>query len=328
MIVEVLSRDTETLSLPLEIKADSDPGCFSGYGAVFGNKDRDGDVITPGAFAASLKARKPILLWQHDTKSPIGAFDEVREDGRGLYVKGRLSMEGKGAEAYSLLKLGALNGLSIGFVTREACRDSVKGARVITKADLMEVSLVTFPANELARVESVKTADHGGIDNARSFERLLRENGFSRSRAKAITAKGFKASDISAGESAEIASLIYALKSSKQRLESKRFLEKLRFSLPPAWTAWQPFAVITTEEPSSFAIKVRHFNLGKTKHPFQLEVKYVSPQGSRTFLWQSSGNPSRGKRYPVPAGIQELQVRGRSLGIFPQDVEISLDRRR
>lgn len=122
-------------SMPLELKAGGSEGTFEGYGAIFGNVDRDGDTVARGAFAESLKARLPMLLWQHDTKAPIGRFDEVREDERGLYVRGRLSMSGRGAEAYELLRMGALDGLSIGFVTREATRDSATGTRTILKAD-------------------------------------------------------------------------------------------------------------------------------------------------------------------------------------------------
>ena len=184
-------------SLTLETKDSAPDGTFEGYGAVFGNTDRDGDIVAPGAFAESLKERLPALLWQHNVKEPIGRFDVVREDKKGLYVKGRLSAHGRGREAYDLLKMGALDGLSIGFVTKEAQRSRASGTRIITKADLMEVSLVTFPANELARISTVKQrtdlmTHDDTIDDPRSFERFLRENGFSRSRAKAITAKGFR----------------------------------------------------------------------------------------------------------------------------------------
>jgi len=228
----------DKLCLPLEIKAedgDTAPGSFEGYGSVFGNRDRDGDIVASGAFADSLKGRLPALLWQHDQKAPIGTFDEVREDARGLYVKGRLAMSGRGLEAYDLLKMGALNGLSIGFISKEASRDPVSGARTIHKADLMEVSLVTFPANELARVADVKAQAQKStavspadvtapIESARAFERMLRENGFSRSRAKAITAKGFRATALSSPEMIapnNIAELIAGLKARQQHLETK-----------------------------------------------------------------------------------------------------------
>lgn len=198
------------IDLPLEVKAGGLPGEFEGYGAVFGNTDRDGDVVAKGAFIESLKARLPALLWQHNAREPIGRFDVVREDERGLFVKGRLAQSGRGAEAYELLKMGALNGLSIGFVAKEAMRNSAAGTRTIKRADLMEVSLVTFPANELARVQTVKQRNAtmnldtdfethhstGDINDPRTFERFLREQGFSRSRAKAITSKGFRSRDM------------------------------------------------------------------------------------------------------------------------------------
>ncbi len=181
---------SEIITHPLEIKVTEEPGFFEGYGSIFGARDHDGDIVERGAFASSLKSRIPALLWQHNPAQPIGRFDEVREDERGLYVKGRLALTGKGAEAYALLKMGAMNGLSIGFVTKEASRDVKSGVRTISRAELVEVSLVTFPANELARVQAVKS-----IAPARSpkeFEQFLREAGFSRSHAKAITAKGFR----------------------------------------------------------------------------------------------------------------------------------------
>ncbi len=230
---DVLDTSERTvIDLPLEVKAGGLPGEFEGYGAVFGNTDRDGDVVAKGAFADSLKARLPALLWQHNAKEPIGRFDAVREDERGLFVKGRLAQSGRGAEAYELLKMGALNGLSIGFVTKEAMRNSAAGTRTIKRADLMEVSLVTFPANELARVQTVKqrnaamnlTVDTdietGDINDPRTFERFLREQGFSRNRAKAITAKGFKTGHNAKDQ--EIHELMVNLLERKSKIETKR----------------------------------------------------------------------------------------------------------
>lgn len=231
------TTQTRRLALPLEIKADGETGTFEGYGAIFGNKDRDGDIVSPGAFRESLKKGLPALLWQHDQKQPVGRFEDVREDDKGLYVKGRLAQEGKGLEAYELLKMGALNGLSIGFVTKEASRDPATRTRTITEADLMEISLVTFPANELARVSSVKTAPlprlyedqhvqtspFGGapIHNARDFERMLRREGFSRREAKMITGHGFRGADMPALESTEIAELVREIKERHLKLEGK-----------------------------------------------------------------------------------------------------------
>ncbi|NVJ71391.1 MAG: HK97 family phage prohead protease [Alphaproteobacteria bacterium] len=183
------------MNLPLELKATGDAGAeagtFEGYGAIFGNLDRDGDVVSPGAFAESLKGRMPALLWQHNAKEPIGRFDVVREDAKGLFVRGRLSMEGRGREAYELLKMGALDGLSIGFVTKEASRNALSGTRTITKADLMEISLVTFPANDLARVSNVKAYGNGNVPETKdAFIRMLIGYGFSNARAQAIADKG------------------------------------------------------------------------------------------------------------------------------------------
>ena len=153
----------------------------------------------------------------------------VREDDKGLFVKSRLSQTGKRLEAYELLKMGALNGLSIGFVTREATRNGAAGTRNINRADLMEVSLVTFPANELARVETVKQKEPAlkcqtDIEDPRSFERFLRENGFSRSRAKTITAKGFRWNNTDL-PSDEIGELVTNLKNRERHLEQKRSLD-------------------------------------------------------------------------------------------------------
>lgn len=212
----------ELTSFPLEVKADGEHGSFEGYGAIFGNLDRDGDVVARGAFTDSLKGRLPALLWQHNAKEPIGRFDVVREDAKGLYVKGRLSMQGRGREAYELLKMGALDGLSIGFVTREASRDARTGTRTITRADLMEISLVTFPANDLARISGVKQAYSAPAapDTPRGFERMLRDHGFSRSRAKAITAKGFCGA-VSGATDDDISKLVANLGRNRRALEAK-----------------------------------------------------------------------------------------------------------
>lgn len=128
----------DRLDLKLEVKAGDEPGMFEGYGAVFENRDRDNDIVVKGAFADSLQSRTPAMLWQHNVKEPIGRFLDVREDDKGLYVRGKLSLKGKGAEAYELLSMGAMDGLSIGFVTKEASRDAATGTRTIHKADLME----------------------------------------------------------------------------------------------------------------------------------------------------------------------------------------------
>ena len=113
------------LDVPFEVKAVSDDGLFSGYGSVFGVLDSYKEVVAPGAFAESLQGRMPALLWQHRAGEPIGVYTAVREDAVGLYVEGKLALKtARGAEAYELLKMRALSGLSIGFVTREDSYDN------------------------------------------------------------------------------------------------------------------------------------------------------------------------------------------------------------
>jgi HK97 family phage prohead protease len=130
---------------------------ISGYASLFGAVDQGGDVVEAGAYAASLKAmiaakRSIKMLWQHQPGHPIGVWDEVREDARGLWVKGRIlnSVE-KGREAAALIAAGAIDGLSIGYRTVKATKNS-KGQRLLSELELWEVSLVTFPMLPSARV--------------------------------------------------------------------------------------------------------------------------------------------------------------------------------
>lgn len=130
---------------------------IEGYASLFGAVDQGGDVVQPGAYTASLNAlsiedRSIKMLWQHDPAQPIGVWDEVREDERGLWVKGRILADvEKGREAISLLAAGALDGLSIGYRTVKAAKNA-KGQRELTQLELWEVSLVTFPMLPQARV--------------------------------------------------------------------------------------------------------------------------------------------------------------------------------
>lgn len=193
-VEETASKEEEKESIEIKssIKAyhdedeDKDYGTFEGYGSVFGNKDLGNDVIERGAFLKSLKRRKPQnvkLLYQHKSDMPIGVFDEIREDDHGLVVKGRLALKTQaGAEAYELLKMGALDGLSIGFRVnpKEVSYDKRGNKRIIKEVDLMEVSLVTFPMNPQATVRSVKGEDI----SIREWENGMRD-AFSLSRSEA-----------------------------------------------------------------------------------------------------------------------------------------------
>lgn len=137
----------------------SEGAVVEGYASLFGARDQGGDVVQAGAYAASLAAlagagRRVKMLWQHDPTQPIGVWDEVREDARGLWVKGRILMDvEKGREAAALLAAGAMDGLSIGYRTVKAERDG-KNRRVLSELELWEVSLVTFPMLAEARVSA------------------------------------------------------------------------------------------------------------------------------------------------------------------------------
>ena len=179
----------DRLDVPFQIKAVSDDGLFSGYGSVFGVIDSYKEVVAPGAFSESLSQRTPALLWQHRSGEPIGVYSAIREDQTGLYVEGRLALKTtRGAEAYELLKMGAISGMSIGFKTREDSYDRVSDVRTLKKLDLWEVSLVTFPANESARISGVKSIET--IESLADAEAFLREaGGLSRREATALVSR-------------------------------------------------------------------------------------------------------------------------------------------
>jgi uncharacterized protein len=184
----------EVRSYALQIKATGDDGTIEGYGSVFGVRDNYDDVIAPGAFLESLKSHKaegtmPAMLWQHDASEPIGVWTEMVEDSKGLRIKGQLALDTtRGKEAHALLKLGALNGLSIGFMSKQWAYDRDSEVRTLTEIELWEVSLVTFPANEKARVTNVK-ASPDEVVTPKDAERALREAGFSKADATALVAR-------------------------------------------------------------------------------------------------------------------------------------------
>jgi HK97 family phage prohead protease len=185
----------ETRAYALQIKAAGDDGSVEGYGSVFGVRDNYDDVIAKGAFMASLAAHKaagsmPAMLWQHDSGQPIGIWTDMVEDEKGLRIVGKLALETtKGKEAHALLKMGAINGLSIGFMSKQWAYDRDTEVRTLTEIDLWEVSLVTFPANEKARVTGVKAADFAGITTIRQAEQALRDAGLPADAAKALIAE-------------------------------------------------------------------------------------------------------------------------------------------
>ena len=178
----------KSVALTLKKEPDQD-GVFEGYASVFGIVDQGMDVVERGAFRKSLGSRKVKMLWQHDMAQPIGVWDEIYEDERGLFVRGRLLKEvEKGREAMALLRAGAIDSMSIGYRTMEAMPEGDGRVRKLMEVDLFEISLVTFPMLPDAKVTNVKS-----ISTERDFEKFLREAGYSRRDAVAITLHGFKA---------------------------------------------------------------------------------------------------------------------------------------
>jgi HK97 family phage prohead protease len=162
---------------------------IEGYAATYGNKDLGNDIIAAGAFAECLgNGRKVRMLAQHDSDCVVGVWDELREDASGLFVKGRLAPTGEGNDIYELTKMGAIDSMSIGYSVEDFAYEG--DVRTIKKATLWEVSFVTFPMNEKAKITNVKAAPH---ETPRAFEKFLRDAGYSQKAAKTITAEGYKA---------------------------------------------------------------------------------------------------------------------------------------
>lgn len=206
------------LERPFELKAVEDDGVFEGFGSVFGNVDSYKEVVAPGAFAESLAGwkaagRLPPILWQHRSGEPIGPYLEMEEQAIGLRVKGKLLVDDvqRAKEARALMKAKAVNGLSIGFVTREDSYDRVTGIRTLKKVDLWEVSVVTFPANPAAQISSVKSTIDG-IQTLREAEDFLRDVGrLSHSQAAAFVSR-FKSLSGQRDSDNELGELVSAIK--------------------------------------------------------------------------------------------------------------------
>ena len=201
------------LDFPAELKKVTEEGTFEGYASVWGVRDSFNEVVEPGAFTESLVAHRrsgtyPIMLWMHNTDEPIGVWKDLAEDKKGLYGLGKLTKGVRQAdEAHLLLKDGALRGLSIGYRELEAENPSGDGGpRRLLKLDLMEISVVSFPANRRALITDVKADDIGERLAAlarqlrggetlppKLLEEILRDAGFSKSQATALVSKGWGA---------------------------------------------------------------------------------------------------------------------------------------
>jgi HK97 family phage prohead protease len=191
-------RPVETKFARADLSTVEADGTFSGYASLFGMADLGRDMVLPGAFGISLERRGATgvkMLFQHDPNEPIGVWLDVREDARGLFVKGRLTTGVERArEVLSLMRAGALDGLSIGYRTVRGRTDPASGIRSLIEVDLWEISVVTFPMLPEARVSAVKAARAGGrLPTTREFERfLVQDAGLTRSEARTVITSGFK----------------------------------------------------------------------------------------------------------------------------------------
>ena len=156
-------------SLELKLADDAETAVITGYASTF-DVDRVRDRVAPGAFSKSLKARPPKrvrMLWNHDPSEVIGVWTDLQEDAKGLKATGQLITEtARGREVHALLKAGAVEGLSIGFLTKDSSYDRTQKVRTIKEADLFEISVVAFPANEAATLTSVKSSSSPGLVRA------------------------------------------------------------------------------------------------------------------------------------------------------------------
>lgn len=176
-----------------EVKAIKDDGTFVGYGSVFGELDSYRDIVMPGAFTNSLKefksnGRKVPMLWQHDARSPIGVYTKLTEDDTGLLIEGECNLEvQQGRECHSLMKQGALTGLSIGYSTERDEWDETGMTRKLFQVKLWEISPVTFPAGDSARVSGIKAFDL--LTTLSECEASLRDAGYTKSEATGFIAR-------------------------------------------------------------------------------------------------------------------------------------------
>lgn len=219
----------ETRFAPLDLKSVGEDGAFEGYASLFGRVDLGRDMMLPGAFADSLRARGAAgikLLYQHDPAEPIGVWREIREDEVGLYVKGRLMPEvARAREVLSLMRAGALDGLSIGFRTVKGRTDPNSGVRRIEKVDLWEISVVTFPMLPEARVCAVKRGGAAPCSERQLERRLTRDAGLTRRQARALMRVGFQGLAVTqdaAGKGIDMNRLARALRAGARQFHAMR----------------------------------------------------------------------------------------------------------
>ena len=202
--------ETKRLFLPLDLKMEDESsmrGHFKGHGAVFGNIDLGGDVIQGGAFTKSLsewsaKGQLPQLLWYHNNEEIIGEWTKMVEDEKGLYVEGKLWVNGesrieRAVQAYNVLKSNSVKGLSIGYRVKDQDYQEQMDGSIITmlkEIELFEVSIAPWAMNPLASVTAVKSKidNDGNLLSKREVEKILRDSGLSKRQSQAFIARGYE----------------------------------------------------------------------------------------------------------------------------------------
>ena len=189
-----------TKSVELDLKSLSEKG-FTGYGSVFSTIDQGGDIVVPGAFEKSLKkwkdnGRQVPVLWQHKTDEPIGSWPELKEDDHGLLGNAELWTDDApyARIAHKGMKTKTITGLSIGYRVKREEYDKKANANRLIELELAEISVVTNPMHDDARVSEVKAmVEAGRMPTLREFEEFLRDaGGFSKAQAEKIASNGLK----------------------------------------------------------------------------------------------------------------------------------------
>lgn len=210
-----------------EKKAANDPITFEGYASVWGRVDSYGDTVLKGAFADSLKERRPMMLYGHNPGRVIGKWLDYKEDDKGLYVKGALTPgNSDAADVGANLKFGALNGQSIGGYTTD-WESQKDGGRIIKRFDLYEISVVSMPAEQEARVDTASVKQMlDECDKLSDFEAFLREAaGLSKSAATSMVARFSRIArgePASEGENKAISELLTVFQTPLPKLETIR----------------------------------------------------------------------------------------------------------
>lgn len=213
----VINKTLSFEQTEIKFMGDGAQGMFEGYASVFSNTDADGDIILPGAFKSVLagQSRPVAMFFNHRTREiPVGKWESLQEDSKGLLVRGQLTPgHSVASDLKAAMQHGTVEGMSVGFSAMKDDFDVLPGGGRVFKsvARLHEISVCTFPANELAAVSSIKSAD--GIETIRDVENWLRDSvGFSKSEAVGFIAR-LKSAVRSESEGSEIDAIVNRIKS-------------------------------------------------------------------------------------------------------------------